>query len=423
MLGRASILLEIMAVIVCVYRMYNRKPEPDIAVGVLYLCCVIIYELENVCELGFFCRVAPYLLITVFCIRKFGDSLAGAVFCVFLMMVVMAIMQFFFMVALDFLLEAAESERVFVANILVLGTCIFALPGAGIYRLRSRVRKGNGFLLLLSVFLVCLVFSMQFQQRRFGEIQLLLFLLAMPMAAESPLLMDKYLKAQNEKSDVENELQITRSMQEKYDELIKSVRLRQHEFKNHLAAIFATHYTCKSYEKLVRAQEKYCGRLKQENRYNDLLTLGDAVMVGFLYGKFLEIEEDNIIIKFAIEGRLEECSIPVHHLVEITGILLDNAAQAVCGRERDRVVWFRFTEEEKGCSFMVSNPYPYVSYDEVETWFRMGSSTKGRERGVGLYRVRCLCREWGCSIQYKNTERDGENWIEFTLRTGKADKG
>ena len=72
-------------------------------------------------------------------------------------------------------------------------------------------------------------------------------------------------------------------MQQPYEELIKTIRLRQHEYKNHLAAILATHYTYKSYDKLVKAQAKYCDRLVQENKFTSLLILGDVVLVGFLH--------------------------------------------------------------------------------------------------------------------------------------------
>ena len=52
MTGRISILLETTAVIVCIHRLYNRKLKPDMAVCVLYMCCVILSELGNVWKLG-----------------------------------------------------------------------------------------------------------------------------------------------------------------------------------------------------------------------------------------------------------------------------------------------------------------------------------------------------------------------------------
>lgn len=421
MTGRISILLETTAVIVCIHRLYNRKLKPDMAVCVLYMCCVILSELGNVWKLGGYCTAASYFLVMLYCVRKCGDSIPGACFSMFFMMALLAILQFSFMVAFDFLLGISERGRALLTNVLVLGSCVAVLPKVKIYRLRTYVRKWNGFLLFSAAFLVCMIVFMQFQQRRSGYIQLLLFLFAVPMAAMLLLFMGKYLKAQDEKSEAEKELEVTRGMQERYDELVKAVRLRQHGFKNHLAAILATHYTCKSYEKLVRAQEKYCGSLVEENRYNDLLALGNAVMAGFLYEKFREMEEQGVEVKFTVRGSQGECGVPIHLLVEMTGILLDNAYQAVSGRENDRTVYFRFWEEEGDYCLAVANPFHYVSYGEIESWFQMGKSAKGKERGLGLYRVRCLCEEWGCGILYGGAGTAGESRIEFVIKAGKAD--
>lgn len=422
MAERLSILLEIMAVIVCIHCLYNRKVRFDISTIALYLSCVIIFELENVHGLFFGSTALPYLLVIVYCKQKCEDSFIGSSFCTFLMMVMIAIMQFFFSVGIDLLFNANASEIALYTNLLVLGSSIFLLPRFKIYRLRAYVKKWNSFLISLSVFIACIILYMQFKQRKTGKIQLLLFVFAIPMLAVVLGLMIKWLTEEKGKYDAENELQITRSMQERYDELVKAVQLRQHEFKNHIAAVYAMHYTYKSYDTLVKAQIKYCRGVAGENRYNDLLSLGDAVLAGFLYEKFCEIEESGVEVKFAIKGKLQNYSVSVHYLIEIIAILMDNASQAVQNSSFGKLIQFEFFEDAEKYYFKISNPFPYVSYDEIEAWFQIGKSTKGKGRGLGLCRVRRLCGENGCSILYKNREVNGKNWIEFIFITGKADK-
>ena len=58
---------------------------------------------------------------------------------------------------------------------------------------------------------------------------------------------------------------------------------------------------------------------------------------------------------------------------------------------------------------------------EMEKWFQMGNSTKGEGRGIGLFHVKKLCEELGCEICCRDVEIEGENWIEFALKIGKAD--
>lgn len=338
------------------------------------------------------------------------------------MMLAISVMQFFCMLVIDIFIGLREKVRVLLANGLVLITCSIFLPKSKIYRIRTYIKKWNKFLWFLLVFPVCMILFFQFQQMKFGKIQILLFAFGMPMLALFLLILVKWLKEQNEKSDIAEELQATKSMHQQYDELIKTIRLRQHEFKNHLAAILATHYTYKSYDKLVKAQAKYCDRVSQENKFTGLLILDDVVLVGFLYEKFCEIEEKGIEVEFSIKGKLGECIVPPHHLVEMTGILLDNAFQAIQSKEGNKVVQFHFLEDAENYYFNIANPFSYVSYDEMESWFQMGKSTKGKGHGLGLHRIRCLCEEWNCDITCGNKEIDGKNWIEFELRTGRADR-
>lgn len=45
----------------------------------------------------------------------------------------------------------------------------------------------------------------------------------------------------------------------------------------------------------------------------------------------------------------------------------------------------------------------------------MGTSSKGINRGIGLYHVKELCEEWNCNIFCENIEIEGKNWIQFDL--------
>lgn len=165
--------------------------------------------------------------------------------------------------------------------------------------------------------------------------------------AVSFLAIEKWSEVQNEKERIEKALQITEEMPEKYEELLKTIRMRQHEFKNHLAAILAAQYTYKSYDKLIKAQNEYCGILIQENRHHNLLLVGDRILAGFLYGKIQEIESEGINIECQIKGTFRHSVVPIHHLIEMLGIPLDNAAQAV---QNDGVkktnIRFEFLEKE-----------------------------------------------------------------------------
>lgn len=74
---------------------------------------------------------------------------------------------------------------------------------------------------------------------------------------------------------------------------------------------------------------------------------------------------------------------PIHKLVDITGILIDNAVEAAlsCGGKK---ITCRVNEYSDSIHIFVMNPYPLVSRDEIKNYLKKGYSTKGTGRGLGL---------------------------------------
>jgi two-component system sensor histidine kinase AgrC len=422
MMLRLALVLEIMAVLVCIHRLYGRKVKLDIWTAALYLACLLIFDVINMYGFTDLLAVGAYVLVGVYCVRQQKDSFVGAVVSIALMQITIAVLQFAFAFPLNIFWAVDESVRIVVVNMLVLGCCIWGIPKGKLAVLRMAVKRYERYAFLLVGFAVCVIMLMRFQEKVYKELRLEMFIFAVPALVIFFRLAEMWDTAQCEKQEAEKELQVTASMQEKYDELLKSVRLHQHEFKNHLAAILSAQYTYNSYEKLVKAQNEYSNKILQENRYHILLALGDKVLAGFLYGKFQELEAEGIKVVCQIKGAYYYSRVPVHHMVEMLGILLDNASQALHDAdEAGKEVSFCLLESERNYQFIVCNKFPYVAYSEMEKWFQMGSSTKGEGRGIGLFHVKKLCEELGCEICCKNVEIEGENWIEFALKTGKAD--
>lgn len=109
-------------------------------------------------------------------------------------------------------------------------------------------------------------------------------------------------------------------------------------------------------------------------------------------------------------------------LIEILGILIDNAVEAQESSIEIKQLKFQFMEKEVTYIFNVSNPYLYVSYAEIQSWFQIDKSSKGNHRGLGLYNVKELCEKYDANIVCRNKLDDSENWVEFTLEIAKTDK-
>lgn len=179
------------------------------------------------------------------------------------------------------------------------------------------------------------------------------------------------------------------------------------------------HYTNKTYEELVRAQEEYLGKVAAENKYNKLLILEDSILTGFLYGKLTELEEE-AEITYKIEVESFHTVIPAYYIIQMLGILFDNAVEAVKDKQ-DTIsrIHFEIREVGTGYEYEVRNPFPYVPYNEIEEWFVLGQSTKSIERGVGLYHLKYLCEELKCDLICRNIMVEKDNWISFVLKVKK----
>ena len=200
-----------------------------------------------------------------------------------------------------------------------------------------------------------------------------------------------------------------------YESMIENIRVRQHDFKNQLAAIYGMHLTAENFEELVEQQKKYCDFLMEESRYDSILTkCNDKIFAGFLYTKLNEWEKKGIDFKFNISLENSNCKLATYELIEISGILIDNAAEAELKRENHNEVEFILEDSVDKVKIISRNWSEYISVDEINQFFRKGYSTKGKDRGIGLYDVKKLLEGKG-EVFVTNQSVNKENYIEFKV--------
>ena len=128
----------------------------------------------------------------------------------------------------------------------------------------------------------------------------------------------------------EKELKMYRLYIQPLEELVKEIRARQHEFDNHINAILNMHLTVDNYEELVEKQSQYILEIRRDSasKFLPLLRISDKVLAGFLYSKIVSSPEnadtDVEVRNWQILSRTSE-----HSLIEIVGVLVDNAYEAI----------------------------------------------------------------------------------------------
>ena len=420
MLTRIACIIQMIAMIIGLFRIYGKKFQIDLSVIILILLSISLQETIAMLGISQATTIIFGMLFFVFCKIKFKESVLRTGINIVCIYVIVAICQFIAVLVIGIFIPENEALRALCVNGAVLIFNFFVLPKLGLDTFRNSVKFKNVYTIIVLCIVGGFALSLFIQVRAFKGIRADMFVALIPVIAMLLTVFVKWTNSQKTIERMEAEKESNIHMQQRYDELLQEVRMRQHEFKNQMAAVFSSHYTYKTYEQLVDAQKEYCEILTRENRYNNLLLIGNNILAGFLYEKFKQVEDDQIFLDYKINAKFENISMPMHHLIEVVGILIDNAVEAAKDRE-DKKIYIEAGEDEKACYFTIRNLYPHVSYSEIEQWFRMDYSSKGSGRGIGLFHVKSLCEEWNSKVVCENVRIEDKNWIQFTVVLNKTD--
>lgn len=411
-------LVEIVAIIQCIHCVYGERIKYNTNLILTYVAIMTVSEIVNTNGGAILCSFVMYVVLVVYCVKSFHRSWKHHIINTVLYMIVITIVQFLCGILLFYIIRDGIFVRNLCANILSAVFCILVLPKFELQRISEWAAKRNIVFCVSLIYIFVFVCIMLLQVKLIGRFEIKLFIFFAPFVLIVLLMYQQWEKYQRFYEQKDLELSCYVEDKEKSAVFLKELRLRLHEVKNHIMAINAMHYTISSYDELVREQKKYLEQITYENKYNSLIALHSSVLMGFLYEKFNFIEDKGICVECFVKVSSFKPVISEYYLVEMLGGLLDNATEAV-QYEENKVISIEIKEEQNEYEYIVRNPYPYTTYEEIITWFDFEKSKKGIGRGLGLYHLKCTCQEWNCSISCNNIEREGINWIEFKIGTGR----
>jgi two-component system sensor histidine kinase AgrC len=192
------------------------------------------------------------------------------------------------------------------------------------------------------------------------------------------------------------------------DELVVEVRSRQHEFSNKLLAISSILQSTENMEDAQQQVSKYVENVKQTNGQHELLNMDHKVIAGFLYTKMKRAEQLNMELK--IERSVSVSAFPCedYDLIEVLGILIDNAIEACFGGD---TIFIRMMQLNERYEITVSNPAEYMTNEQFMQLFTLGYSTKStylNNRGFGLYNVQQIAKQYGGKVIARNDQMNGQ---------------
>ncbi|BBV76282.1 two-component system sensor histidine kinase DcuS [Raoultella planticola] len=178
---------------------------------------------------------------------------------------------------------------------------------------------------------------------------------------------------------------------------VDALRTTSHEFMNKLHVILGL-LNMKSYDKL----EEYV--LQTAHTYQADIgeiqhRIKSPVVAGFLIGKIQRAKERGFTLNLAEESLVPDCpnEKQVTVLVTVLGNLIENALDAMSG-QREGEVGLLLHYQNGWLSGEVSDDGPGIPPANIEAIFNKGFSTKGENRGVGLFLASQQLRELGGTL-------------------------
>ena len=171
------------------------------------------------------------------------------------------------------------------------------------------------------------------------------------------------------------------------ENLVDGLRTFKHDYSNTLATI-------NGYIQLENwtALKKFFSQIMDESKSISTLDklnpnlIKNPTIFGLITAKYQVCLKKNIKMNFEILGTLENLDINEFELSRILGIFLDNAIEAASG-SKEKKINFLISEYKTKTSIELSNSYSSENL-EISEIFKKGVSTKGKDRGLGLFKVK-----------------------------------
>lgn len=187
--------------------------------------------------------------------------------------------------------------------------------------------------------------------------------------------------------------------------IIEDVKIKQHDYHNQIQT--TTNILKELDDKDV--YYKYLNEVVKPDIWSKLIMIENKVLMAFLFSKYSHTKEKNIKLDFNIHNFLVDTLYTDHELIEMYGILIDNAVEAVDKIEDDerRFVQLELNWNEGSNILKVTNPVENIKEADVQKMFDHRHSTKGSGRGIGLTKLKDLLksRNGNVSVHYDNKSK------------------
>lgn len=316
MIQRICLVLEALSIVICLHYLYGEKFKLDIKTTSFLAINMIMMTAINYYHMPKALTMFIYPVIVIYCGVRFGFEIRALIINNILYVAIISGIQIAVTLSYYYIfgIQLFGGKELLIINGMALILVLFILPKCRLHKLSKYLQdKERVFITALIISIVTAIYCLtQYKNMdRYGLYEYVFMFISIIFIC---FLVTQIGKYKVKSKEIEAELKTHQLYEESFHNLIDDIRLRQHEFDNHINTINNLHYMCNTYEELVSKQGEYCEDVIKENYFNKLLKAGNPLMIGFLYGKFMEAYKLGIEVVYAINIENLDVGVPTYKL-------------------------------------------------------------------------------------------------------------
>ena len=406
-----EVITEYVSVILCIHKVAGKKIKISWRSLFDFACCAILLYIG---EKNNFSKIFLYAYLLIYTRIRVANTWKLAIKAYVITMCTIPMLQLLLYAIISDTIQEIVNIYVLAAIIINILIIIFLIFWKEKYlnalvNIIIRFRKAIFLFLLLYLFkyLITYYLESKVMHSYYMEQVVICFLIVV-------LILLLWISSENERRHKAEELRTYQLYTKTFENAVEAIRTRQHEFDNHINAIKCMQYTILDTKKLIEEQNKYCDKILQDNKYNKLLKLKmSPILIGYLYSKFTAASTHGINVEYEIQDINIEM-ISINDLIEIIGILFDNAVEALDCQD-NKSIEVKLLQNDNKFVISVANRSDRKTNSEIEKFFEYGYSTKGDGHVVGLHRANMLAKKYKACIQVENISKYDVNYLCFKI--------
>ncbi len=417
MINIVAIIIESIAMWLCLHVAFGESVKRNFSELMFFVVYIPICIL---CASGFYTEIlycGLWLYVFFWCKTKFSNKIFNSIIKIVIGVVILGLIELS-LCTFYFYLTKKENFTMWEHN------CIFCLMMCVVFFLYwIRFRKiqitktmfdKNSLIVSIIILLFVLYVKYKFDNEKEIQFIYIAFFVVLTIVF---MLMRKNQKTifELEKRNINLELQNLYG--KAYDELLKEVRRKQHDYKNQLLAISSIHTTANNLEELKVLQEEYLRIICEDNEFDSILTkCNNPILAGYIYNMCNKFKNSKYQIKVDVMVGESNIDIRTKNIIEILGVFLNNAIEYLeMNDELDKKVEIRVYQIEEKIEIEVLNTSKYIPYDTIRKMFEKDYSTKGKNRGLGLPSVKNIVSKYNGELYVDNLSVNNTNWVKFRV--------